>query len=107
MRQGAVRASAGLPLLVGLVFFVFPNCVPDPLAIEIPLVFMGTSFVGMTGSHLVPQRFLITLGGLLFSGIYIATATLFVGYGGKLGTAACVSSLVIVGLTIITRKRTK
>lgn len=107
LHQGAVRASAGLSLLVGIFFFLFPNLVPDPLSVEIPLVFFGASFVGMTGSHLVSQRFLILLGGILFSGIYLAAGSIFIGYGGKLGTAACISSLVIAGLTIITRKRAK
>lgn len=105
LRQGAVRASAALSLLVGLFFFAFPNVVPDPLSVEIPLVFFGASFVGMTGSHLVSQRYLITLGGILFSGIYLAVETLFVGYGGKLGTAACISSLVIVGVNLLLPKK--
>ncbi len=105
LKQGAVRASAGLSLLVGLVFYLFPHLAPDPLSIEIPLVFFGASFVGMTGSHLVPQKLLILLGGIVFSGIYLASESIFSGYGGKLGTAACISSLILVGIRPILKKR--
>lgn len=105
LKQGAVRASAGLSLLVGLVFYLFPHLAPDPLSIEIPLVFFGASFVGMTGSHLVPQKLLILLGGIVFSGVYLAAESVFNGYGGKLGTAACISSLILVGISLILQKR--
>ena len=105
LRQGGVRASAGLSLIVGLFFYGFPGLVSAELTIEIPLVFFGASFVGMTGSHLVKSRFMILLGGFIFSGIYLASSEVFVGYGGKLGTTACVSSMVIFGIwSLVYRK---
>jgi len=105
LKQGAVRASAGLSLLVGIVFYAFPHLVPGSLSIEIPLVFFGASFVGMTGSHLVPQKLLIALGGVIFSGTYLAAGAIFNGDGGKLGTAACIASLLMVAISLIIRKK--
>lgn len=104
LKQGAVRASAGLSLIVGLFFYGFPDLASSELTIEIPLVFFGASFVGMTGSHLVKNRLLILLGGLIFSGIYLAASEVFVGYGGKLGTAACISSLVVFGAGVLVER---
>lgn len=104
LKQGAVRASAGLSLIVGLFFYGFPEVISPELTIEIPLVFFGASFVGMTGSHLIKSRLLILIGGFVFSGIYLAASEVFVGYGGKLGTAACISSLVVFGIGVLVER---
>jgi hypothetical protein len=98
LKQGVVRASAGLSLIVGLFFYAFPDLVSSELTVEIPLVFFGASFVGMTGSHVVPNRWWMFLGGVIFSGIYLASSNVFVGYGGKLGTTACISSVIVLGI---------
>lgn len=98
LKQGAVRASAGLSLIVGLLFYGFPELISVELGVEIPVVFFGASFVGMTGSHRVKSKVLIFLGGLIFSGIYLASSEIFDGFGGKLGTSACISSVVIFGV---------
>lgn len=104
LKQGVVRASAGLSLMVGLFFYGFPEILPLELTIDIPIVFLGASFVGMTGSKLVKNRLLILIGGLIFSGIYIASSDVFVGYGGKLGTTACISSLMVFGAGVLIKK---
>ena len=104
LKQGVVRASAGLSLLVGLFFYAFPDLISPRLTIDIPLVFIGASFVGMTSSALVKNRLLILLGGLIFSGIYLISGEVFVGYGGKLGTTACISSVIIFGLGSLLKK---
>jgi hypothetical protein len=98
LKQGVVRASAGLSLIVGLFFYAFPDIVSPELVVDIPLVFFGASFVGMTGIHVVKRRWLMLLGGIIFSGIYLVSSEVFVGYGGKLGTTACISSLIVLGL---------
>ena len=98
LKQGAIRASAGLSLVVALFFYVFPDLIPPSLSVEIPLVFFGASFVGMTSHLVVKEKWLIFLGGVIFSGIYLISGEVFVGAGGKLGTAACLGSLVVFGL---------
>lgn len=105
LKQGVVRASAGLSLIVGLFFYAFPDLTSAKLTIDIPLVFFGASFVGMTSSLLVQNKLLILLGGIVFSGIYLASGEIFVGYGGKLGTTACISSIIVFALSTLPRQK--
>ncbi|MDG1334290.1 MAG: hypothetical protein P8P74_18295 [Crocinitomicaceae bacterium] len=108
LKQGVVRASAGLSLIVGLFFYAFPDLLSPELTLDIPLVFFGASFVGMTGSHLIQSKLLILMGGVIFSGVYLASSDVFVGLGGKLGTAACISSLIVFGVgVLISRFKTR
>lgn len=104
LKQGAVRASAGLSLIVGLFFYSFPDVISSELTAHVPLVFFGASFVGMTGSHVVKSRWLMVLGGMIFSGIYLVSGEVFVGYGGKLGTAACISSLIVFSVSVLLKR---
>ena len=104
LKQGVVRASAGLSLIVGLFFYGFPELISTELTLEIPVVFFGASFVGMTGSYLVKSRFLILVGGFLFSGVYLNSSAIFGGFGGKLGTTACISSLIVFGVGFLIRR---
>jgi len=89
-KQGAVRASALLSLLVGILFYTFPNIVNIKLATHIPLVFIGASFSGMTSPQIL-GKFSIIISGIIFSIIYLHTSTFFIGFGGGLGTTACIS----------------
>lgn len=104
LKQGSIRASAGLSLMVGLFFYAFPTLTSLQQTIEIPVIFMGASFVGMTAQHIIGSRFLILLGGVLFSVIYLASAEIFIGYGGKLGTTACISSFAIFGVRVLVER---
>lgn len=47
LKQGPVRASAVLALIVGLFFYCFPELCNAYLTKNIPIVFIGTSFIGM------------------------------------------------------------
>lgn len=98
LKQGVVRASAGLSLIVALFFHAFPHLISPELTADIPIVFFGASFVGMTGNRVLKYRWLIFLGGIIFSGIYLVSSEVFVGYGGKLGTTACISCMIVLGL---------
>lgn len=105
LKQGVVRASAGLSLMVGLFFYAFPDLFSSELTSDIPLVFFGASFVGMTGSQVVRNRWWMLLGGAIFTGIYLLSDQVFIGYGGKLGTTACISSILIIALVSLTSKK--
>lgn len=96
LKQGVVRASALLSLIVGLFFYFFPEVVGAELTLKIPLVFCGATFVGMTGKNIEARYWVIALAGGLFSGLFMASATLFNGFGGGLGTTACVSIIALV-----------
>ncbi|MCH8534669.1 MAG: hypothetical protein LAT51_06330 [Flavobacteriaceae bacterium] len=66
------------------------------------VIFAGT-FVGMTSVN-VGSLGLVTLGGLVCGIIYILSLKLFVGFGGKLGTTAFLSTLVVWGLFYLMNK---
>ncbi|MHA6246634.1 hypothetical protein ACXYMU_01770 [Pontibacter sp. CAU 1760] len=100
LHQGPVRASAGLSLAVGLLFYFFPHLLPAYLTQHIPVVFIGASFIGMVSSNVVSSYLLIGTSGFLFSLIYLNTSSFFAGYGGSLGTAACISLLLTISLPI-------
>lgn len=106
LKQGAVRASAGLSLLVALIPFLFPDLFTAHLASDIPNVFFGASFIGMVSKNLISNYWLLALSGLLFSLIYLHSGSLFNGFGGALGTTASISVVVILGFKKLKEKIT-
>ncbi|WP_206197809.1 hypothetical protein [Tenacibaculum singaporense] len=98
-KQGPVRASALLTLFVASTCSLFS----EDIANQIPWVFFGASFVGMTSSKLTRNYTSIVFAGIIFGFIYTVSPTFFNGYGGALGTAACISILVIIGLNNLIR----
>jgi len=91
LQLGGVMASAGISVLFGGFFCVFPNLINEYLTTNIPVVVMGTSFIGMTTSKLTNQFWVIAIAGFIFSVIFLLTGTYFEGYGGTLGTTAAIS----------------
>ncbi len=104
LQQGAVRASAGLSLLIALFFYFFPNLLSEYLTHHIPFVFFGASFVGMVSKNLVSTYWALGISGIIFSLIYINTGPYFEGFGGALGTTASISVIVILGIIILQKK---
>ena len=102
-RQGAVRASAGLSLLVGLFFYFFPELFSHYLTKNIPLVFIGATFIGMVSSKILPSYLLVGFSGFIFSIIYLNASPFFKGYGGALGTTAAISVLVSLSLAVVSK----
>lgn len=102
-RQGAVRASAGLSLLVGLFFYFFPEIFSPYLTKNIPIVFIGATFIGMVSSKILPSYLLVGFSGFIFSIIYLNASPFFKGYGGALGTTASISVLVSLSLAVVSR----
>lgn len=92
----AVTASA-LPslffaLLLKLLFL------SNDLETEMAFIFFGASFVGMVSKNILPNYFQVALSGILFCVLYLHASTFFQGYGGGLGTAACISVLILYGI---------
>ncbi|MEY8862130.1 hypothetical protein [Tenacibaculum singaporense] len=102
-KQGPVRASALLTLIVAGFCFLFPQVFSESVTKQIPWTFFGASFVGMTSSKLTRNYTSIVFAGIIFGFIYTVSPTFFNGYGGALGTAACISILVIIGLNNLIR----
>ena len=105
LKLGAVKASAGLSFIVALLCLLFDDIFKEDLAMQIQLVFFGASFVGMVSKEIISKHYLVGLGGLVFSAIYLNTSYFFEGFGGALGTTACISVIIVFGLRIILNKR--
>ncbi len=107
LQQGNVRASALLSLLVGLFFYFFPEVLSAYLTKNIPLVFIGTSFIGMVSSKALKSYLKLALSGALFSVIFIYGSRYFDGYGGSLGALALISLLVVLSFSGLLRNGLK
>ncbi len=101
LKHGAVRASAGLSLIVGLFFYFFPAVLSPYLTHNIPLAFMGASFVGMVSEKIIRNYWVLALAGSIYSILYLHTGSYFEGFGGALGTTASTSVIVIMGIIIL------
>lgn len=104
MEHGAVRASAGLSLIVGIFFYLFPAVLSPYLTHNIPLAFMGASFVGMVSEKIIRNYWPLVLAGIVFSILYLNTGSYFEGFGGALGTTASISVIVIMGIGLLHKR---
>lgn len=104
LKQGPVRSSALLSLMVGLYFYFFPHSMDSYLVKNIPLVFIGASFIGMVSSRIISNYLLIGTAGLIFCLIYVNTGKFFNGYGGALGTSSAIALLAALSIPVVTKK---
>jgi hypothetical protein len=104
IKQGPVRSSALLSFTVALLFKIFDFDIDPYLVKNIPLVCIGSSFIGMVSSRLIKNYWLIGAAGFLFCVIFLNASRFFHGYGGALGTSACISILVILSIPIVTKR---
>ncbi|WP_223177616.1 hypothetical protein [Psychroflexus maritimus] len=88
--------------IVGLLGALFGHLFNLP---HLALVVFAGTFVGMTSTNLASLG-LVVLGGLVCGIIYILSLKLFVGFGGKLGTTAFLSTLFVWGLFYLLQKIT-
>ena len=105
LKQGPVRSSAMLSLAVALFFYFSPNAMDSYLVKNIPIVFIGASFVGMVSARLLNNYLLIGIGGTIFCLIYLHTSKFFNGYGGALGTSASIALLAVLSIPIVGKHR--
>lgn len=99
-----VLASA-LPSLVvyGAVRMLGTMLGPD-LAQAVPAAFMGASFCGMSAPPVLVSLRSAAVSGLFFALIFSSPVLFFKGYGGALGTMACISVLATAGLRQLINK---
>ena len=93
-----VKASALPSLILALAFYFFPQILSESLNFHIPVVFFGASFVGMVSKKILPYYLEVAFAGIIFSMLYLNASSFFNGYGGGLGTPACISVLSIYGI---------
>ena len=98
LQLGGVMASSGISMIAAGFFFIFPNMLSPYLTINLPIVIMGASFIGMATLRIVSQLWIIGVSGLFFSLIYLFTGTFFEGYGGSLGSTAAISLCSVYAL---------
>jgi len=107
LRQGPIRASALLSLLVGLIFYCFPVMLNAYLIKNIQIVFIGASFIGMVSPIKRGNYIRLFVAGSLFGIIYINKGRFFEGYGGALGALAFIALLSAMGFSVIISRSTK
>ena len=99
LKQGAVRASALGSLVVALYFHFLPLDSSSYLTQNIPLIYFGSSFVGMVSPSIHPNRVQIAISAFIYSIIYLNTEGVFMKYGGRLGASAFIAISGLYGLT--------
>ncbi len=107
LKQGRVRASATLSLLVSMFFYCYPEVLSPFLTSNIPLVFIGASFIGMVTSRAKGNYFRLALAGCLFSILYLNKDQFFEGYGGALGALAFIALFSTITFSELISKNTK
>jgi len=105
LKQGPVRSSALLSLIVASTLYLFPDLLPAGFAKNIPVVFIGGSFIGMASKKIIDSYFKLAISGLVFAIIYLNTSRFFNGYGGALGASAGISLLSVLSLPFFTPKK--
>ncbi|QWX82650.1 hypothetical protein H0I23_09230 [Cellulophaga sp. HaHaR_3_176] len=101
LKQGPVRSSAALSLIVGLFFYYLPELCSAYLTKNIPIVFIGASFIGMISPQAKGNYIRLTIAASLFSIIYLNKGDFFEGYGGALGALAFIALLSAMGFSVI------
>ena len=104
-KQGPVRSSALIALIVGGFFHFFPNIFPANYTQNIPLYVIGGTFIGMVSSTIKISYFSLLFSPILFSVLLHFTSRLFTGFGGALGTTACIALMCTMSFPIITKNK--
>ncbi|MGJ1430546.1 hypothetical protein ACR79M_02750 [Sphingobacterium spiritivorum] len=105
LKQGPIRSSASLTMLVAGFLYFFPELLSPYLTKNIPYVFIGSSFIGMVSSGQLSSYLGLGLAGLIFTFIFLNTSRFFDGFGGALGTSACVSLLAVMSIPYLKTNR--
>lgn len=105
LKQGPVRASALVGVSVGVFVLLFPNVLSPYLTKNLPLVCFGASFIGMVSAKVLSNYFLIGFSGIVFTIIFFNTSSVFNGFGGGLGSAACIALLVSLSFPVLRKRR--
>ena len=98
-KWGGVKASSFVALIVGVIYqvIIYINWNLD-FSKDFFLIIMGASFMGMISE--VHQHKIIDflISSFIFCTLYQHTSQFFNGFGGLLGTIACISILCVFGI---------
>lgn len=102
---GAVKASASIGLILGICFqFCINTHFYEEFLKDYFLIMMGATFMGMIGKIHQHQLVDFLISSLIFCTLYQHTSHFFNGFGGLLGTIACISILCVFGIERILSK---
>lgn len=97
-KLGPVRASSLLSLVAGMIIYFLRF---DPVY---SATIIGASFAAMSTDKVIPTRFWMAVSGFIFALIFLnLSPDFFTGFGGKLGTIACLSVVMTLGVRKIAR----
>ena len=97
--MNTVRASS-ISIIAGCcIQFLLYKAFPDhTVLLKVPYVVCGASFCGMSSSGILKNKFWAIGCGTIYTLIFMASALIFKGIGGGLGTGACLAVLMSRGL---------
>ncbi len=98
LKFGPVRASGFMAMLAGGFYQLNTWFWNMDLPKNIPFIVIGSSFIGMISSRKHFKNFNLFIAPILFTLIYHNISKEFKGFGGALGTAACISLVVTIYL---------
>ncbi len=100
-KAGPVFGSAVVGVVAGpLLPFIFGD-----FGIDLAIAAFGASFVGMSSPEKLRDERYIFLAGVMFGFIFVLSAPFFNGAGGKLGTIAFISAMMIGGVRIFLERK--
>lgn len=106
--QGPVKSSACVSLICGLICYFLPlDYGIEKIIRDVPTAVMGGSFVAMSSNHIIPNRRWMIVAALIFSSIFLFSSAALKGFGGALGTTACVAVIITKGINLIKSKLLK
>lgn len=98
LKFGAVKASSCIALLIGGIFQINDSYFHFNLDNDIPFVAIGSTFIGMVTSRRHYRHFNFFVAPIIFTLLYHNISKEFNGFGGALGTAACISLVISIYL---------
>jgi len=104
-KQGPVIASASVSLVFGVISLFLPAEMfgynIELLVKSAPVAVMGVSFAAMSSGKMIPSKKLMAVAGAVFSFVFLFASPFFQGLGGGLGTTACISVIMTLGMVKI------
>ena len=100
LKLSKVLASA-LPSLVVFLVFKFAGFLHDELSVTLPVIFIGATFCGMSASAVLHKFILVLFAGIVFGIVFVLSFSLLQGFGGGIGTIACISVIISSGISKI------
>ena len=98
LKWGAVKASSCIALIIGGFYQLNEWYFHLNLDKDIPFIAIGSTFIGMVTSRKHFRNFNFFLAPIIFTIVYYNISKEFNGFGGALGTAACISLVISIYL---------